>query len=249
MITSLQNERVKLAYALQNQSKARRKEGKIVLEGGRLLRDACQQGHIPDFVLYSAKADGALLRSLPTSNLLLVSDAVMRHISSAEEPPGIVGVLPLPAARLPEKPARSLILDAVRDPGNVGTLLRTAAAAGVQAVLLAPTCADPYNPKALRGGMGAHFRLPLAALDWPQIAAYCAHAQVYLADSAGTLPYYQADWRRDWALLIGSEAHGAGDEAQRLAQTHISIPMAAQSESLNAAAAAAVILFHAGLRR
>ncbi|MFN8372123.1 MAG: RNA methyltransferase [Anaerolineae bacterium] len=247
MITSLQNERVKLTHALQNQAKARRKEGKIALEGVRLLRDACEQRHVPEFVFYTAKADPELLRDLEARRFALfeVSDEVMRHISATEEPPGVVGVFPTPQPTLPEHPQRVLILDAIRDPGNMGTLLRTAAAAGVQAVLLSPACVDPYNPKALRGGMGAHFRIPLAAQSWPQIAAYCRECAVYLADGAGDVDYDRADWSRAWALVIGSEAHGAGDESRRLAHARITIPMAAHTESLNAAAAAAVILFHA----
>ncbi|MBZ0303815.1 MAG: RNA methyltransferase, partial [Anaerolineae bacterium] len=136
-------------------------------------------------------------------------------------------------------------LDALRDPGNLGTMLRTAGAAGVQAVLLSPDCADPYNPKVLRAGMGAHFRIPLATLDWPQIATICAPLRVYLADSAGGVRYDQADWSAPWALLIGSEAHGAGTQALDLAAARIFIPMSAATESVNAAMAASVILFEA----
>jgi TrmH family RNA methyltransferase len=247
MIISLQNERVKLTHALQNQTKARRKENKIALEGVRLLRDACEQGHTPEFVFHSEKADAGLLGFLEARRytLLPVSDEVMQHISATEEPPGVVGVFPMPQPTLPSNPQRVLILDSIRDPGNLGTLLRTAAAAGIQCVLLSPTCVDPYNPKALRGGMGAHFRIPVVARGWQDISGYCREVAVYLADGAGDLPYHQADWSRAWALIIGSEAHGAGSEARQLAHARVYIPMAAQTESLNAAAAAAVILFHA----
>ncbi len=247
MITSLQNERVKLAHALQNQTKARRKEGKIALEGARLIRDACEQGHVPDFLFHTAKADAGLFEFLQARRytLLPVSDEVMRHISDTEAPSGIVGVFPMPQPTLPDHPQRVLILDSIRDPGNLGTILRTAAAAGVQAVLLSPTCVDPYNPKALRGGMGAHFRIPVVAQNWQDIAAYAQALNIYLADGEGDVAYHDADWSRAWALIIGSEAHGAGSEARQLAHARITIPMEAQSESLNAAAAAAVILFHA----
>jgi TrmH family RNA methyltransferase len=249
MITSLQNERIKLAHALQYQTKARRKEGKIALEGARLLRDACEQGLAPEFVCYTDNADPALLTFLQARRFLLlqVSDEVMEHISATEAPPGAVGIFPMPQPALPANPQRVLILDSIRDPGNLGTLLRTAGAAGVQVVLLSPTCVDAYNPKALRGGMGAHFRIPVVARVWQAIAVYCANLKVYLADGSGDTPYHQAEWSRAWALIIGSEAHGAGSEARRLADTRITIPMAAETESLNAAAAAAVILFHAAL--
>ncbi len=112
-------------------------------------------------------------------------------------------------------------------------------------MLLAPTCADLYNPKTLRSGMGAHFRVPAMDADWPQIEAACTDRKVYLADGNGKIRYDSADWSGRWAIIIGSEAHGAGSEARRLAHQHISIPMAAQTESLNASAAASIILFEA----
>ncbi len=249
MITSLQNEKVKLARALQNQARTRRKEGKIVLEGARLVRDAVQSGHLPDFILYDPEA--AAIESLGDLSAALypANAEVMRHASDTQQPQGILGVFPLPSPVLPAQPERLLILDSVRDPGNLGTILRTAAAAGADAVLLSPTCADPYNPKALRGGMGAHFRVPVIEAGWQNIAAACRDLTVYLADSDGQLVYHQADWTAAWALIIGGEARGAGDEAARLADTRVNIPMTADTESLNAAVAAAVILFEAARQR
>ncbi|NWG16743.1 MAG: RNA methyltransferase [Chloroflexi bacterium] len=249
MITSLQNEKVKLARALQDQARTRRKEGRIVLEGLRLVRDALQSGQLPDFILYNP--DTAAIEPLRDLGAALypVSAEVMRHASNTQQPQGILGVFPLPAPVLPSLPERLLILDSLRDPGNLGTILRTAAAAGMDAVLLSPTCADPYNPKALRGGMGAHFRVPIIKAGWETITTACRGLTVYLADSAGQIGYHQADWTADWALIIGGEARGAGDEAMRLAHARISIPMAAATESLNAAAAAAVILFEAARQR
>ena len=244
MITSPQNPRVKLAHALLTQAKARRQEVKIALEGVRLVRDAIDAGHTPDFILHTpdkhANADW-----LTGHNLLEISPDVMRKISDTEQPQGIIGVFPTPSAEPPSQPQRILILDAIRDPGNLGTILRTAAAAGVQAVILAPDIVDPYNPKVLRAGMGAHFRLPILDLDWPHIAAYCEPLRIFLADSHGDQPYDQVDWSDRWAIIIGSEAHGAGNDAAALAHTRIFIPMAAQTESINAAMAAGIILFEA----
>jgi TrmH family RNA methyltransferase len=141
-----------------------------------------------------------------------------------------------------------LILDGLRDPGNLGTILRTAAAAGIDAVLLAPGSVDPYNDKALRAGMGAHFRIPVVSQKWDEIAATCAGLSVYLADMHGDVAYDAADWSNGWALIIGGEAHGASEAAAALATAgagRVYIPMAAATESLNAASAAAVILFEA----
>lgn len=250
MLTSLQNEKVKLAHALQTQAKARRKEGKIVLEGARLIRDAWERGLHPEFVFYTTTAEN-LIADLaePGIHPTVVSDEVMRYVSDTQQPQGIIGVFPMPIPKLSQHPERILILDAIRNPGNMGTMLRTAAGAGAQAVLLSPDCVDPYNPKALRGGMGAHFRVPVAEQSWEDIAAYCQGLTVYLADSQGDVRYDEADWSAAWALIIGSEAHGASDEARLLAQSRVYIPLAAETESLNAAVAAGVILFQAMRQR
>lgn len=246
MITSTANARVRLARALQTQPRTRRREGRVVLEGLRLVRDALASGHRPDYLLYTpGSAEIDALAAASAADALAVSDSVMRHVSDTQQPQGIVGVFPTPAAPLPARPARALLLDALRDPGNLGTILRAAAAAGVDAVLLAPGCVDPFNPKVLRAGMGAHFHLPLAEQPWAEIAAYCAALTVYLADARASLRHDQADWTRPWALIVGGEAGGAGREADRLAQARIAIPMAGATESLNAAVAAAVVLFEA----
>lgn len=247
MITSLQNDRVKLAYGLLSGSKSRRKAGKIVLEGLRLIRDAVDSGYIPDFVLYDPEVITIDLAALgiPSEVLLEASAEVIQHVSGTEHPSGLVGVFPMPTPSLPRSLRRVLILDALSDPGNMGTILRTAAAAGVEGVLLAPGSVDPYNDKALRGGMGAHFRVPVLTQSWDKIAATCDGLPVYLADMVGDLTYDAADWSNGWALIVGSEAHGVSERAAALAHQRITIPMAAETESLNAASAAAVILFEA----
>ncbi|MDX2137472.1 MAG: RNA methyltransferase [Chloroflexota bacterium] len=253
MITSPQNEKVKLAHALQTQAKARRRERKIALEGTRLVRDALDRKRKPEFVLYdAATADTKLInilgREIGESKVLQVSPELLQHVSVTEQPQGVVAVLPLPTPDLPREPRRVLILDGVRDPGNMGTVLRTAAAAGVQVVILSPDCVDPYNPKVLRGGMGAHFRVPIVEAPWEEIATYCEGLPIYLADGKGDHDYDAIDWAR-WALIIGSEGHGASKAARTLATQRIRIPMAAATESINAGVAAGVILFEAARQR
>jgi TrmH family RNA methyltransferase len=246
MISSLTNERVKLARLLLTQGKARRKERKIALEGMRLIRDALVRGGMqPDFILYDPERIDPADFYLTAGPILAASDEVIRHVSTTEQPQGAVGVFPMPTPKLPASPRRVLILDGISDPGNEGTILRTAAAAGVDAVLLSPGCVDLYNDKVLRGGMGAHFRLIAVQRSWAEIAEYVADLPVYLADMYGDLTYDAVDWRLPWTLIVGSEAHGASTEAADLAQQRITIPMAADTESLNAAAATAVILFEA----
>lgn len=246
MITSKQNARVKQVYTLQTQARTRRRSGLVVLEGLRLVSDAIHAGYTPEYLLYTPQQSEIqhFVDEQPAP-ALAVDESVMRHVSDTRQPQGILGVFPVPAPSLPEHPRRVLILDAIGDPGNLGTMLRTAAAAGVEAVLLAPNCVDAFNPKALRAGMGAHFRVALAERDWPAIRAYCGALSAYLADSGGGLRYDEVDWAAPWAVIIGSEAHGAGSEAHQMARNRVCIPLAAGTESLNAAAAAAVLLFEA----
>ncbi len=248
IISSLQNDRVKLAYGLQQRARTRRKERKIALEGTRLVRDALERGQKPHFALYQPEnLDAELLATLEAKNIhrLAVSDEVIQHISDTQTPQGIVAVFDLPTPPLPRRPARVLILDRVRDPGNAGTILRTAAAAGVSVVIFGPGSVDPYNPKCLRSGMGAHFRIPVAEADWERIGGYCEPLHVYVTAGDGESAYDAVDWTDGWAIVIGAEADGVGEEAESLATTRIRIPMAAATESLNAAVAAGVILFEA----
>jgi TrmH family RNA methyltransferase len=170
---------------------------------------------------------------------------VLASVSDTQTPAGILAVLSRQDFPLPEKPDFIFILDGLRDPGNLGTILRTANAAGVQAVLLPPGAVDPFSPKVLRSAMGAHFHLPLHSLGWPAISAYCRQhgLAVYLADASRGQAHTQADLRLPLALILGGEAAGAGNEAAQLAGQRLHIPMPGQAESLNAAVAAAILLF------
>ena len=251
-ITSLQNSKVKLANALLGRGRTRKKENKIVLEGTRLVTDAYQSGNRPAFVLHTPGTDDTLIEQMQADGVEVapVDEPVMQHITDTQSPQGIVGVFPRPQPTYPLDAGRVLILDALRDPGNLGTMLRTAAGAGVQAVVLAPGCVDPYNPKVLRGGMGAHFRLPILEMTWDDIQERVTVSAFYLAAGEADTRYDAIPWaQHDWALIIGSEAHGASDLAQQTATVPVTIPMHRATESLNAAAAAAVILFEAARQR
>ena len=259
VITSPHNERIKLIRALNSQAKARRKAGQIVLEGVRLVGDALVTDASPEYVLFTEEARASnqpiatLLETLTRLGVscFAVTPEVMAHASETETPQGIIAVLPMPDLALPTTCSMLLILDAVGDPGNMGTILRAAAAAGADGVILAPGCVDPYNPKALRSGMGAHFRIPIVSLPWPEIVTRCSGLGliVYVADARARTLYTQVDWTRPSGLIIGSEAHGPGENARRLAHSHIAIPMTNGAESLNAAIAAAVILFESRRQR
>jgi TrmH family RNA methyltransferase len=173
----------------------------------------------------------------------------MKAMADTVTPQGILAVVPFVELSPPSHPSLSLVVDRLRDPGNLGTILRSAHAAGVEQVILAPKTVDPYNPKVVRGAMGAHFRLPIKVLSWPEIADALAGVQILLADVQGEQAHYEVDWTRPSALIIGGEAYGASREAKQLATATIAIPMHGGAESLNAAVAVSVILFEAARQR
>ncbi len=250
-ITSPHNERIKLVRALQTQGKTRRERGLIALEGVRLVADALAAGATPEFVLYASEAiepekpGAALLQTLAASGVACfeVPPALLSHAAETQTPQGMIAVVPVPRLPISDRINLVTVLDGVADPGNLGAILRTAAAAGVDVVMLAPHCVDPFNPKALRSGMGAHFRVPILRAGWPEIEQRCAGLSLYVADAEGATPYCSIDWTQSAGLIIGGEARGADSEAWRLSGGSIAIPMANASESLNAAIAAGVILF------
>ncbi len=251
-ITSIQNKRVKYVKSLQAKGRLRRSEKKLILEGDRLIKDALNSGGRPDLALYTPEsADYELIAILQNRNceLLPVSEGVLSHISDTKRTPGILVVFQIPKPPIPNQAERVLILDAVREPGNMGTVLRSAAAAGVDIAILAPGCVDPYSSKVLRAGMGVHFRLPVAEAKWQEIRAYCAGLRVYSAEARGEAIYTEVDWGWPWALVVGNEAHGISSEAQRISRSSVSVPMSHEAESLNVASAATVILFEAKRQR
>jgi len=173
-----------------------------------------------------------------------VSASVMKSVSETETPQGILAVLNESRLPIPESPNFILIPDQIRDPGNLGTLLRTAAAAGVQAVLLPPETTDAFAPKVVRSGMGAHFHLPICSMNWEEIAKALkvAGLKAFIADMDGQ-SCWETDLRRPVALIVGGEAEGASESARKLANGIISIPMSGNIESLNAGVAGSVLIF------
>jgi len=251
MITSRQNPKVQRVRELLGRPRDRREAGAFVVEGVRLAEEALAAGWKPEIVLFSSglSARGReVLDRLSAGRIEIeeVSPDILQALSETEASQGLLAVFPIRQIPFPSAPDFLVIADAIRDPGNLGTLLRTAAAAGVQAVALAPGTADPYAPKVVRAAMGAHFHLPIAALDWEflqQLAGTAPGLKVFLAESGSGEIYWQADLRQPLALIIGSEAEGATPSARRLAGSSIQIPMPGRSESLNAAVAAAVLMF------
>ncbi len=272
IIDSPSNPTVRALRALGD-LKQRKQARQFVAEGVRLIEDALTAGFVPQTCLYDPDA----LKKTPRGKALLgelihvaqrtdrrFHPATERAITAATDtahPQGVVASFVFPDWPLSSKrdtPALALICDDIRDPGNLGTILRTAEGAGVNAVWLTPRCVDLYSPKVVRAAMGAHFRLPAYQdCSWAHIIADIgsigiAGDHVYASDAEAEQAYDNIDWRVPSALIVSNEAHGLGHEARELANRLgglISIPMSVGTESLNAAMAVAVILFEAARQR
>ena len=249
MITSSQNPKLKLVRALQGRPKERREAGAFLIEGVRLVEEALSADWPIRFVLFSdglSERGEKLIEKLKSANLDVddVAGDLLQSVSETETSQGILAVLELTALPFPNFPNFILIPDQIRDPGNLGTLIRSAAAAGVQAILLPPETTDAFAPKVVRAGMGAHFRLPIHSIEWDEIEQVCEQAslQVFLADMAGR-SCWETDFREPLALIVGGEAEGASEPARKLANTSVSIPMPGKAESLNAGVAGSVLMF------
>jgi TrmH family RNA methyltransferase len=173
-----------------------------------------------------------------------ISPNLLSSISDTETSQGIIAALSQTQLPIPNSTTFTLVLDQIRDPGNLGTLIRTAAAASVDALLLPPETTDAFAPKVVRAGMGAHFQLPIHPMSWDEIDQVCkdSHLLVFLADMNGQ-SCWETDFRQPLALIVGGEAQGASQQARRTASTQVSIPMPGQVESLNAGVAGAMLLF------
>jgi TrmH family RNA methyltransferase len=247
--------------------------GLFLIEGPHLLEAAFDARVTPRLVIYDPdalgrSADGRRLleRILEAraagAEALEATPPAIEKASDARTPQGVVAAVALsdvaPDALRQRRRGRArpllLALDALADPGNMGTILRSALAADVDEVLLGPDCVDPFAPKVVRAGAGAHFHLPIRHdLTWAAIGQRLAGVpvaeQVLVADASGHVAYDELDLTKRTALIIGNEAHGVSHQAAALATEHISIPMWNKVESLNAGIAASVILFEAARQR
>ncbi len=248
MITSTRNPKIKDIRRLQARSKARRERKAFVIEGVRLLEEALRHDRTPELIIHTRDLDErglTLIDSFKERGALIepVSEQVFQQASDTETPQGILAVIPLPAPERSRPVDFLVVTDQIRDPGNLGTILRSAAAAGVDELLMPPGTVDAFAPKVVRAGMGAHFQLSLASTSWQNISRRIEGLTVFTADAHQGIPCWEADFSQPSALIIGSEAHGPGEQARRLTDTWVHIPMPGRAESLNAGVALAVLLF------
>lgn len=271
-ITSPSNPRIRMLQDLLT-TRGRKKHGLFLMEGPHLLNALLDVQSPPQAVYYQPDllkrtSEGStllqrLLHMKQIPELIEVSERVIEALGETHTSQGVVSVLPLDAftpEQLRQRRSRAtrpalLVLDDLADPGNMGTILRTALAADVEAVLLTSHCVDHFSPKVVRAAAGAHVALVIeSGLSWQQIGERIAnHCQrmprVLLAEAASPQPYFAQDLTIPFALIIGNEAHGPSPAARTLATTTITIPLANGVESLNAAMAAGIILYEAVRQR
>ena len=229
-------------------------EGAFVVEGVRAVRDALATGAVPRLLLVR-QGDEELLADVggaADSPVRRVEPRLFARLSDVQTPQGILAVFSIPHLHpnLDRSAPLVLVLDRLRDPGNLGTLLRAAAGAGISAVYSSPETVDPWNPKAVRAGMGAHFRIPILPLDtaaMDDLARRFPRRVVATSDAAQ--PYDAVDWTGPAALIVGGEAEGVSAGLTAWGTQTAAIPLAAGVESLNAAVAGAVMLFEAARQR
>lgn len=249
LITSGDNVRLKQLAKLIQSRRARQMAQQAVLEGVHLAQAFADAAYRIEalYLPQHKSADtevAALLNRLPETPVYVVADAALGKISSLTQADDIMALIALPAPpRLPEK-GDCVVLERVQDPGNVGTILRSAAAAGVAQVLLSADCADVWSPKVLRAGMGAHAQLQIFSdVDLPAWHSQYRPPLYATALSADSRSLYALDLHTEAAWLLGNEGSGVSAAMQSAADMRVQIPMAANTESLNVAMAATVCLF------
>lgn len=275
IISSKDNKRIKYIRSLLEKGGIRKKNHSFVVEGIKLVDEALEYGNVLDIIvsesLYEEIVSGDLTRNgLLTDNgkhiikqvkqgtlLTVVSDAVFKSVSETITPQGILAEVEMPKHRLLEEnfleiayektgKIKLLILEDTADPGNLGTIMRTAEAAGVTGVIMGKGTVDIFNPKVVRSTMGSIFRLPFAYVDDLKaviLGLKRGGISFYATHLKGKESYRDIAYSDKAGILIGNEARGLSDEIANLADTYVIIPMQGKVESLNAAVAAALMMY------
>jgi len=254
-IASRDNAAYKSLAKLASSAAERRRRGLTVIEGAHLVQACLDAGHaVAQLFVSRSAADShrAIVERARERSAVLVelADPLFDAVSGVESPAGVLAVVATPTGRaVPPSAGFCLALEDLQDPGNVGTLLRSAAAAGVEHVLLSPTCAFAWSPKVLRAGQGAHFAVNI--VEGADLAAFAASFRgttvALCGDAKGSI--YDADLRGPVAFLVGNEGAGLSPDLKRAAKLRVRIPMPGRAESLNAGVAGSIALFEAVRQR
>lgn len=248
-ISSPHNEEIKQLARLVQNSRERRKQGLMVLEGIHLT-DACLETRQPPHRLYlneaasqHAEVQALLARLSAAVTVVMLPEAVMAKVSALATPPELLALCERPQPPSPAPDAARVVLEDIQDPGNLGTILRCAAASGVRDVLLSKGCVDVYSPKVLRAGMGAHFVLNIHEQVDLEAALAEFKGRKLVTYLEGSSSLYSQNLTGPVALVFGNEGAGVSPALLALADARVRIPMPGHAESLNVAMAATVCLF------
>ena len=252
------NQLQKTIISLQKKPKARREEGVFVIEGRKLFEEVPANRLVKTVVSESfaaAKGNAALLKGVRCE---VVSDQIFATMTDTKTPQGILAVVRQERANTADLFRAGganpffLLLEHLQDPGNMGTIFRAAEAAGVKGIFMDEDCVDIYNPKTIRGTMGAVFRLPFVVVpDLVRITEELKNRGIccLAADLAATKSYDSADCTKPVAFMIGNEANGLSENLKAAASERVIIPMMGKGESLNAAMAAVILMFETARQR
>jgi len=250
----MNRERIISEYRKLGRRSYRQKSGRAILEGYHLLDEALKAKVELEFIIYTdafqqKEINRKLLARAGNTASLKVSSKLFKAIAQTENPQGVGGIARIPrweAAFSPGSERFFLILDALQDPGNLGTIIRTAAAAAIDGILLLPGTVDPYNPKALRATQGGIFYLPIMQFDTIESCFEFIRKnglQLIAAAPEGDRPYYEVDFSRPSAVIIGNESQGVRESLLKKADIRAKIPLKGKISALNAAVAASVFIF------
>ena len=260
MITSVTNPKVKQIVAWQNKAKERRADGVFLAEGQKMFGEApldwIREAYLTEAALEKMEQAPEVKGKLGQISWEIVSEEVMKKMADTQTPQGILTVLKCPGYSLEElldrKNGLFLVLENLQDPGNLGTIMRTGEGAGVTAVIMNKTTVDIFNPKTIRATMGSIYRVPfIYADDLQEILQKMKSRGIrsFAAHLSGTTYYTGCSFQEPTAFLIGNEGNGLSDEIAKMADFFIKIPMEGKLESLNAAVAAALLIYEAKRQR
>ena len=254
VITSTSNAQVKRLIQLQKRARERSAQDLFVVEGIKMYREVPRERLVQTYVSEQFYRKNPSLFT-EEAQVTVLADRVFESVSDTKTPQGILCLVRQFHYRLPDLLSGCplvMALENLQDPGNLGTILRTAEGAGATGILLSGDCADIYNPKVIRSTMGSVYRMPFCyAQDWQRDLNWLKSrgVRLYAAHLDGKTTYDRQDYRMPSAFLIGNESRGLTEETAALADAYIRIPMCGQVESLNAAVAASVLMYEASRQR
>ncbi len=254
-ITGFSNPTVKYLRSLRDK-KHRRREGKFLAEGLRLLTDARESGRLPEMLaMADVRDEHPLLTALVAEveaaggEIVETSAEILGKIAGKDNPQAVIGVFPESDTALTaiDRSAAPiwLVAQALRDPGNLGTMLRTGDAVGAGGLILIDDCADPFSAEAVRASMGAVFTQAIAQAPWSEFVGWLrqGEGQLVAASLRDAVPYRGAPYRTPCFILVGNESRGLPEAYEAACDLRVTIPMRGRADSLNAAIAGAVLAY------